>query len=43
MKLLEGPVRGFSGGPVVRSLSSNVRDTDSIPGQGTGMPYALGS
>ena len=43
VKLLEEPVRDCSGGPVVRSLPSSMRDTGSIPGQGTGIPCALGS
>ena len=43
VRLLEAPVRDLSGGPVARSLPSNVKDTGLIPGQGTGIPYALGS
>ena len=43
VKLLEAPMKDLSGGPVARSLPSNVRDTGLIPGQGTGIPYALGN
>ena len=43
VKLLEAPMKDLSGGPVARSLPSNVRDTGLIPGQGTGIPYALGA
>ena len=32
----------FSGGPVVKNLSSNEGDTGSIPRQGTKIPHAAG-
>jgi len=32
----------FSGGPVVKNLPSDARDTGSIPGQRTKIPHALG-
>ena len=32
----------FPGGPVVKTSPCNVGDTDSIPGQGTNFPCALG-
>ena len=35
-------MRDFPGGPEVRNLPSNAGDTDSIPGQGTNIPQALG-
>jgi len=35
-------VRDFPGGPVVKSLPTNVGDTGSIPGLGTEIPHATG-
>ena len=35
-------LRDFPGGPVVKNLPSNAGDVGSIPGQGTGIPHALG-
>ena len=32
----------FPGGPVVKNLPSNARDTGAIPGQGTKIPHTLG-
>ena len=32
----------FPGSPVVKNLPSNAGDTDSIPGQGTKIPHAVG-
>ena len=32
----------FSGGPVVKNLHCNAKDTGSIPGQGTRIPHAVG-
>ena len=34
--------RDFLGGPVVKNLPSNARDTGSIPGLGTEIPHAVG-
>ena len=34
-------VRGFSGGPVVKTSPSNAGDTSSIPDQGMQIPHAL--
>ena len=31
----EGPLGDFPGGPVVKNLPCNARNTNSIPGQGT--------
>ena len=33
--------KDFSGGPVVKSLPSNARDMESIPGPGTKIPHAV--
>ena len=32
----------FPGGPMVKNLPSNARDTSWIPGQGTKIPHAEG-
>ena len=34
-------IRDFPGGPVVKNLSCNAGDLDSIPGQGTKVPHDL--
>ena len=33
--------RDFPGGPVVKNISCNARDTGSIPVQGTKIPHAM--
>ena len=38
----EERVGDFPGGPVVKNLPSNAGDLDSIPNQGTKIPYAAG-
>ena len=38
----ENLLRGFPGGPVVKSLHSNVGDSSSNPGRGTNIPHAAG-
>ena len=42
MRPLKFPRRDFPGGPVVKNLSYNAEDADSIPGQGTKIPHAAG-
>ena len=34
--------RDFPGGPGVKNLPSNARDTGSIPGRGNKIPHAVG-
>ena len=34
--------RDFPGGPMVKNLPSSAGDVGSIPGQGTGIPHAMG-
>ena len=41
LPLSNSPVRGFSGGPVVKTLPSKAGDTSSIPDQGVQIPHAL--
>ena len=36
----EGGIGGFPGGPVVKTMPSNVRDAGLIPGQGAKILYA---
>ena len=35
-------LRDFPGGPVIKSLPSNVGDSSSNPGRGTNIPHAAG-
>ena len=40
ISLKKNTIRDFPGGPVVKNLSCNAGDLDSIPVQGTKVPHA---